>query len=876
MKHSEIKVGGLYLASVGGKVRTVRVDRIKEDKGKFIKNKGMPRYDVTVLDTGHKVEFRSAAKFRGPAQPHITGLDTGPLGGLTTEASEEADPTLVPIHACTVTDQETNTLTGVHSEDEYSSDPTLDLATTADRKVGASSESSVDSSVPASSVPDQTVGTSSLASEIATARQGRKVGDRIAGWIPSPEQEAILAAASKMELEQRCGRVMVIAAGAGCAKTSTDLMLEQVLTGKGQYTAFNTKLVAESKGKFKKAHVNTTHSLAFRAVGHAYQHRLNSERIKSGRIAQMLGISDFTIILKGKGPPITRTGEDGNVTKAYSDYASLYGFDKYVPPRCDYEDGTGRWTDDGGPLYEEYNKYPDSEDVRAIYADWLEENVSEHHANFVRDPHDDLVKNLPSNFLAGQVMEAIKRFCQSADREVNESHIYSPALRSLGEEGMWKFKRHLLPFVQKAWADLTKLDGVLPFVHDHYVKIWQLGTGQNRPIIPADYILLDEGQDTAPVFLDVLAQQQHALLVIVGDDNQQIYEWRGAVNALSFFKDAPRLLLSQSYRYGQTIADVANAVLSTLEEPTDLVLKGNPEIPSRVITNPQETLTNARCYLYRTNAGAVGRVMEAYLNGQRPHLVGKCDDVISWCQAALDLQQGKKTIHYDLGCFDTWAEVEEYSKTDEGADLRLMVKMVKQFGADNIIQALKKMPKEEDADLVVSTAHKSKGLEWDSVKLGHDFPLANKMMDSDRRLLYVALTRAKLTLDVSDCPPFCGGNEWEDSATSMSNPWVPGLTIKHTVPMPTHEQQMNWSRLKQSAAAQIGVPQKQVVNVVEIKSATNGKFTWTKYNEKWCVRGPINIVVGTKVEVEKRDGSKQLLTIKSVVKKYDDAWIYSV
>ncbi len=968
MKQSEIRVGGLYLAKVSDKVVTVRVDRIR--KG------GSHPYEVTNLATGRKVAFKSAAKFRAEtteskiAGGRITGLDVGPLGGLTTKDAEcafkkvaaqraaqeavETSPPATPDDGegridcgCNydadckrcygvgwykeVSEKNTcsecgNQLTTVDPSDKYGdmhcpkckevseeADPTMchtptaECVETADAGPECEGEQRSDPMSTVMSVlgrgitvgsvvaevenPHTTFGIS-LAEEIRAAR--RKVGDRINGWVPSAEQEAILRTAAEMERDKRKGRVLVIAAGAGCAKTSTDLMLEQVLEGSGQYTAFNKKLTDESKTKFKKARVNTTHSLAYGAVGKAYQHRLPGDgktRMKSGQVAALLGISDFTLLLKGKGAPLERG------TAAWDNYAVQYGFDKYSPPMgSDGEALLEGWeatitrentqmgiSEDGDAIVLSIVTEWGDETQRGIYADWLEENVSEHHANFVRNPHGDLVKNLPAAFIAGQVMKAIDRFCQSADHCINESHIYSDAMRSLGEEGMWKFKRHLLPFVLKAWEDIVEVDGVLPFNADNYVKMWQLGTGDNRPIIPKDYILLDEGQDTAPVFLDILARQQDSLLIIVGDDNQQIYEWRGAVNALSFFKGAPRLTLSQSYRYGQTIADVANAVLGELEEPTDLVLKGNPEIPSRIIRDPQQTLTNARCYLYRSNAGAVGKVMEAYLNGQRPHLVGKCDDIISWCVAALDLQQRRKTAHYDLGCFDSWGEVVEYSKTDEGADLRLMVKMVNQFGADNIIQALRDMPKEQDADLVVSTAHKAKGLEWDTVKLGHDFPLSNKMMDSDRRLLYVALTRAKMTLDISDCPPFCGGNEWEDSKTSMSNPFVPGLSIVYTVPMPTEQEQRTvllceWmvdKATKHCDPIVLPGPVMTVRPVADIKASTNGKFTWTNFAGKWCVRGPAENE-SKRVKVERKDGSTSDVGLGKAVKKYDDAWIYQV
>ncbi|MDH2406059.1 UvrD-helicase domain-containing protein [Bradyrhizobium sp. SSUT18] len=67
----------------------------------------------------------------------------------------------------------------------------------------------------------------------------------------------------------------------------------------------------------------------------------------------------------------------------------------------------------------------------------------------------------------------------------------------------------------------------MPLGHDGYLKLWALSSHA----IAADFILLDEAQDTNPVVLDVL-RKQPAQMIYVGDKYQQIYEWRGAVNAM--------------------------------------------------------------------------------------------------------------------------------------------------------------------------------------------------------------------------------------------------------------------------------------------------------------------------------------------------------
>jgi superfamily I DNA/RNA helicase len=63
---------------------------------------------------------------------------------------------------------------------------------------------------------------------------------------------------------------------------------------------------------------------------------------------------------------------------------------------------------------------------------------------------------------------------------------------------------------------------------------------------------------------------------------------------------------------------------------------------------------------------------------------------------------------------------------------------------------------ETEADYVVSTIHRAKGLEWDRVKVCGDFRFKiddegrTTLIDEEKRLLYVALTRARTEMDVSE------------------------------------------------------------------------------------------------------------------------------
>jgi superfamily I DNA/RNA helicase len=97
--------------------------------------------------------------------------------------------------------------------------------------------------------------------------------------------------------------------------------------------------------------------------------------------------------------------------------------------------------------------------------------------------------------LSHTVLRTVASYCHSADNALARHHV--PCLRGVdAREHHAELAYIVLPFARKAWADLQHPDGgVVRFEHDHYLKIWAL----TDPTIEADFLLLDEAQDTNPV-----------------------------------------------------------------------------------------------------------------------------------------------------------------------------------------------------------------------------------------------------------------------------------------------------------------------------------------------------------------------------------------
>ena len=350
-------------------------------------------------------------------------------------------------------------------------------------------------------------------------------------------------------------------------------------------------------------------------------------------------------------------------------------------------------------------------------------------------------------------MNMIRRFCYASDPEPMARHM--EPVNGLAPGAANQVAAVMLRYALRAWDDLRAHEGKLRFEHDHYLKMWAL----SRPVLPGEFIMLDEAQDTNPV-LETIFLAQPVQRVCVGDPAQQIYGWRAARDVITGFP-APQVQLTRSFRFGPAIAGIANRWLRHAE--SDLRLTGASPAASRVTNARSPNAPFPDAVLCRGNADVMHEILRFLEDGVTVAVTGGGDALRKLAIAARDLKAGRRTSHPELFLFPDWGSVQDYAGNDSSAqDLKSLVDLVDAYGEETIISAVDRLTLEKHARVTVSTAHKAKGREWDSVRIGPGFGpsvddegVLRPLAVEEARLIYVAVTRARRTLDIT-------GLDWAD------------------------------------------------------------------------------------------------------------------
>lgn len=429
--------------------------------------------------------------------------------------------------------------------------------------------------------------------------------------------------------------------------------------------------------------------------------------------------------------------------------------------------------------------FKNAEELQQIYKERLLADKENKAFNLLPYIGDDIEEDT-RDYYASLLLATLKDFTASA--ESIEDYLSKHRNRmKLGTYDDGESLAYTLSKLSLLWDDcINPKIKKLSFEHDFYLKMYQL----KKPILSCDYILVDEAQDISPVMIDLILSQK-SKKVFCGDDFQSIYSWRGAVNSLKYLQEnySPEVFyLSNSFRCPPKVAWVANRVIKMAGAEKEFVGVAQPSTVGKQIT-----------YIARTNSGLFDFCMDNldkkiyFVGGISKYGLSDIIDVRNL------LSKKHEYINNDfIKSFSDFKALLKFAKENHDVSTMGKIGIVLKYIESNLYDLVRTLKKEcatskvKEADLIVTTAHKSKGLEWAQVELLDDFPFSSEKkmervnLGEELRLLYVAITRAqnnvRLPLSIIDYLDI--GMSEEDYAptlSAMDSEIVPTESLKNAL-----------------------------------------------------------------------------------------------
>ena len=329
---------------------------------------------------------------------------------------------------------------------------------------------------------------------------------------------------------------------------------------------------------------------------------------------------------------------------------------------------------------------------------------------------------------------------------------------------------------------IGSLDGVGDVVKS---AVEMINNGDVEPAkIMKSVLVIDEAQDMDEsefaLIQALIRSNDYMRVIAVGDDDQNIYEFRGSDSKYmrSFLDDygAVKYEMEENFRSKGRIVALSNAFVSSLNDrmkssPITAVQDepGTVEITHHASENMEEALVDhlsktyhggRTCVLTCTNYEALQIQGILTQKGIRSKLIQSNDgfnlydlDEVRFSLSCIDRQLNSPVIDDTL-----WTDAKKSLTNNYAASSCLpnCLKMLSEFENANSpkfrtdLDEFFKESKYEDfypdenETIYVSTIHKSKGREFDSVYLL--LKNASARTDEEKRKLYVAMTRAKDSL----------------------------------------------------------------------------------------------------------------------------------
>jgi F-box protein 18 (helicase) len=368
------------------------------------------------------------------------------------------------------------------------------------------------------------------------------------------------------------------------------------------------------------------------------------------------------------------------------------------------------------------------------------------------------LKGLPElqkNLFVTHAKNMISKYCNTTLKKL-ENFNYFDLLDPVILKRLEGRHNHIFGLARKLM--LLMHEGRIPILHDYYLKLAHVKSS----LFPFDTVLVDEVQDTTPCMLDMVSSQPSIRKIYVGDTHQDIYGWRGASRAMVNLP-CKQLYLTESYRFGEEIADLANFVLNY-----KAALKTDKAVGYVAGKGPNTSIKN-EAIIARTLSGILQKAIEinevklagkvGFLGGLSHYTYheqgGSLRDVYS-------LYLGKRPYDPFVASFDSFEPFKRNAIETEDYAYIGFIDVVETYRKE-LGQLLFRMEKRfvdaSEANLILTTSHKAKGCEFEHIMLCNDFkdipkllsaPSTRRLQDStineEINILYTALTRASMTV----------------------------------------------------------------------------------------------------------------------------------
>jgi ATP-dependent exoDNAse (exonuclease V) beta subunit len=230
-------------------------------------------------------------------------------------------------------------------------------------------------------------------------------------------------------------------------------------------------------------------------------------------------------------------------------------------------------------------------------------------------------------------------------------------------------------------------------------------------------VVLNGKINVSDIFNKIKANQK----VVIGDSHQKIYGFRNGLDIINNFlqNEFTEMPLTISFRFNGEIATIANNLLSNLK---------SENIRIQGVAPDRNILTKA--FITRTNAKIV-EISAGMINNNDWKTVRKPDDLFALPMSITKffINSGiNYRIPEDLSflrIFNSLQELTEYANDVNDIEMMSAIRIAERKAAvinECFFRARQQYNNLNNASVYLTTAHTSKGLEWDEVYLTDDYP----------------------------------------------------------------------------------------------------------------------------------------------------------